>query len=450
MQAAAAVQHEEGSQQGCPLGGLLFVLSVAAIAEDVAARYPSVTVLGFADDYRFIGPVRDALDAALEYRTRVIEAGHVDQVEKAWAFSPSQASIDEAMQHPLAGIVSASGGRLRFAGCDTGLRTVGAPVGSNMFRSGWYLEYIESQVQPLLDAISELALHDNDLGAQSAFIILKYCAATKFSYLLRTAPPDLIEEATTLHDDRVLQCLASILDHAHPRVLDEGHSPSAAVQAVLPTDQGGLGLSSSAVTSAPAYVAGWIDFLRFCDSHPSLLPALAPSLTSHALLHSPLPDIASLRTTWAVLSDRLSRDDPDSGDSIGGVPEMQGVLGSAISNVSCLASARASSQRGLTKLCSRALEREWRKVASVTDCIRLTECGGHEAQWVTRCPTRPEFCMKSHLWRVAILVRLALPLERMPACFCMLTPNAGVLKTVSAHHARGLRLTIFRPKEIRR
>ena len=51
--------------------------------------------------------------------------------------------------------------------------TVGAPVGSNMFRSGWYLEYIESQVQPLLDAISELALHDNDLGAQSAFIILK-------------------------------------------------------------------------------------------------------------------------------------------------------------------------------------------------------------------------------------------------------------------------------------
>ena len=33
-------------------------------------------------------------------------------------------------------------------------------------------------------------------------------------------------------------------------------------------------------------------------------------------------------------------------------------------------------------------------------------------------------------------------------CFCMPTPNAGVLRTVSAHHARGLRLTIFRPKEI--
>ena len=217
-----------------------------------------------------------------------------------------QASIDEAMQHPLATIVSTNGGRLRFADCDAGLRTVGAPVGSSEFRSEWYLEYIESAVQPLLDAIAELASHDNDMGAQSAFIILKYCAATKFSYLLRTAPPDLIEEASDLHDNRVLQCLESILDNAHPGVLDEGHSPSAALQAVLPVDQGGLGLSSSAATSAPAYVAGRIDFLRFCDSHPSLLPALAPFLTPHALLHSPLTDIASLRIAWADLSDRLS------------------------------------------------------------------------------------------------------------------------------------------------
>ena len=204
----------------------MFVLSVASIAEDVAKKYPSVTILGFADDYRFIGPVQDALDAALEYRTRVVETGHVDQVDKAWAYSPTQASIDEAMEHPLANIVTAEGGRLRFAACDTGLRTVGAPVGEAQFRSDWFLDYVDTKVQPLLDAISELAMHDNELAAQSAFIILKYCASTKFGYLLRTAPPDLIEAATTLHDERVLQCLASILDESHPGILHEGHSPS--------------------------------------------------------------------------------------------------------------------------------------------------------------------------------------------------------------------------------
>lgn len=56
---------EEGSQQGCPLGGLLFVMSIASIAEGVAQRYPNVTILGYADDYRFIGPWRDAMDARI-------------------------------------------------------------------------------------------------------------------------------------------------------------------------------------------------------------------------------------------------------------------------------------------------------------------------------------------------------------------------------------------------
>ena len=45
------------------------------------------------------------------------------------------------MEHPLANIVTAEGGRLRFASCDTGLRTVGAPVGEAQFRSDWFLDF---------------------------------------------------------------------------------------------------------------------------------------------------------------------------------------------------------------------------------------------------------------------------------------------------------------------
>jgi delta-aminolevulinic acid dehydratase/porphobilinogen synthase len=52
-------------------------MSIASIAEGVAQRYPNVTILGYADDYRFIGPWRDAMDAALEYRHLVVVAGHV-------------------------------------------------------------------------------------------------------------------------------------------------------------------------------------------------------------------------------------------------------------------------------------------------------------------------------------------------------------------------------------
>ena len=41
------------------------------------------------------------MDAALEYRHLVIAAGHVDQTEKAWAFSLSPATIQEAIMISL-------------------------------------------------------------------------------------------------------------------------------------------------------------------------------------------------------------------------------------------------------------------------------------------------------------------------------------------------------------
>ena len=62
------------------------------------------------------------MDAAAEYRRLVIEAGHVDQTEKAWAFSFSQATIDAAKLHPLALITSPTGDKLRFAPPESGLR----------------------------------------------------------------------------------------------------------------------------------------------------------------------------------------------------------------------------------------------------------------------------------------------------------------------------------------
>ena len=85
----AEMLSEEGSQQGCPLGGLLFVLSIATIVEDIAREFPTVTVVGLADDYRFVGPAIDAMDATATYRRRVEAVGHVFQVSKSWYFSHS-------------------------------------------------------------------------------------------------------------------------------------------------------------------------------------------------------------------------------------------------------------------------------------------------------------------------------------------------------------------------
>ena len=52
-----------------------------------------MTVVGVADDCRFIGPAQQALDAAEMYRdhnVNVTAAGHAFQTSKSWLFSHSQ------------------------------------------------------------------------------------------------------------------------------------------------------------------------------------------------------------------------------------------------------------------------------------------------------------------------------------------------------------------------
>ena len=125
---------QEGSHQGCPLGGLLFILSVASIVERVKNLFDDVTIVGLADDYRFVGPVDAAMDAAAMYKTEVEAAGHVFQGSKSWLFSRSCRTLRQAMEHPLAGegtphAMQVAGPHLSFLTSSQGLRVLGAPYG---------------------------------------------------------------------------------------------------------------------------------------------------------------------------------------------------------------------------------------------------------------------------------------------------------------------------------
>ena len=73
------------------------------------AAFPTVTAVGFADDYRFVGPHKEALDAAAMYRDEVTEAGHVFQATKGCIYSLTQATTDAAATHPFAIEMAAPG-----------------------------------------------------------------------------------------------------------------------------------------------------------------------------------------------------------------------------------------------------------------------------------------------------------------------------------------------------
>ena len=51
----------EGCQQGCTLGSLLYVLSVSSVIKTLMAEFDDVLILGYIDDYYFLGePARVA------------------------------------------------------------------------------------------------------------------------------------------------------------------------------------------------------------------------------------------------------------------------------------------------------------------------------------------------------------------------------------------------------
>lgn len=283
----------------------------------------------------------------------------------------------------------------------------------------WSREWLRSnaaKVQVHMDAVVELGAHDNDISAQAAFLILRYSAAAKIGHLLRMVPPQVMAEAAATHDEAVLSTLSLLLHPSDPLLrepADEDEEQAlhlARCQALMPAAAGGLGLSSASGASEPAYVASWIDYLRFVHAHPSLFPQILPLISADSLEESDLPAVVELRAAWEELEERLQRPSVDQpGVMLPGLAELQALLGKEVKGVASLRVAKARSQTALTHACQKYAERSWREDASRADCTRLTDCGGKEAAWVSATPSRPEYELKSADWRDSFCNRLGVP-----------------------------------------
>ena len=372
---------------------------------------------------------------------------------KSFIYSHSQATLDSLTTHPLAAEIIATNPAGGIVPAHTGLRVLGAPVGEADWCEQWLQEHAAG-LQELHDAVAELGQHDHKGATQAAFLILKYSASARFGYLLRMVPPSVIELAATWQDESVLECLSHLLDTRTRPLHDIQNSNNddddnddddndddddddddddndgltysknarsrARMQAFLPIATGGLGLPCAQLASNPAYVASWVDYLRFIGTHPDLFPSIPPLLTPACLETSTTPAVMALREAYDWLEGRLER--TADGQTIPGTMELQAILGRQVSGVGTLHLAKAKAQTALTHACQAATERTWRESATWAACTRLTDSGGREAAWVGQCPTRPNYVMENDHWRDAVSIRLAVPLPYLAlgpsACCC--------------------------------
>ena len=414
------ILSEWGCHQGCPLGTFLFVISIAPIVEKVMAAFPTVEVVGFADDYRFLGLPTEALDAAAFYKVETERDGHALQKAKGNVFSFSQESLDEVKQHEYCQLTpeelelwhSDVHGELEpplavnVCSATEGVEVFGAPLGDAAWCQKWLFEYLDDKIQPALEAVAGLGDHDKKGATQAAFLLLLYSASRKIGYLQRMVAPHIMHMVSIKYDQRVRACFSRIVNPQQELLKDlddelvdqvgaiqrniRANSPEffgnearrlAWRQATLPVRLGGMGLGCAELMSHAAFVAAWADFLIFMEGKPDLFPLVRSTISEQALQFSagvaqppvgtsvePAP-LLQLESSWQALERQLHR-------------RKYGSLTEDIPGRIALCEAFGNGVTGISDLRNGKTKRQHVLSASMWDCYNINMRLGSDAEWL--------------------------------------------------------------------
>jgi len=198
------------------------------LALKIEAEFPNLDLcVWYLDDGTIIGSVEDVHKVfELIQRDGPARGLHLN-VKKNEIWWPSRASPD-----PFPADVD----RVDNAG----VKLLGAPIGTKAFTTGFVQKKLDA-----LHAVYKLLREVND--AQVEFALFRGCLAYKINHLLRTCPPDLLEEALVKFDDHFQNMVAEIL--RVPCLADDQWD-----LASLPVKLSGLGVNQTKVIAGPAYV----------------------------------------------------------------------------------------------------------------------------------------------------------------------------------------------------
>ena len=362
----AVVVSEEGTQQGDPLGPLLFALAILDLCSRLREKCPQLLVnKWYLDDGVLIGHKDEVLEAFYFLLREGAEIGLDLNPAKCEIIGKSAAAITAFVNPGLGNLpvtgsahaeLMAAASRLADTMADNAQKTtlhqqlmtqpeatvrrmlaengipvwpeitvavgtqrvsghfelLGGIVSGNAATVGEYFTDTRVNGKAPVPRIEQICTRIGTMeDSQCAFALLRTCVAfCRLSYATRTCPPDLVSAHAKRCDAAVFNALAGSLG-TMPL------SKSAATQAALGIDAGGLGLRRNADHAEAAFVAsvldsaradGWIDSV---DSRPGFTAAVtalaARTGKTAAEIRSAMPEATTETLRHGNLQQKFSK-----------------------------------------------------------------------------------------------------------------------------------------------
>ena len=243
------VCSDEGARQGCGFGSFLFCVSFHRCLTLAQRQHPDCVFLAYCDDTYVFHPTspKAAYAALCTLRDLCIDLNKLESVpSKSFFYTPSATSDLSFLPIETEGNPMHANGRL------TCFKAVGAYIGDASAVTANVKNSMAKSVSQasVLDYLFDTEHHKS--ASQSRLLVLRHCANSVPTFLLRNTPPAEAMPGAAVHDEAVAERLCKHIVDDHTFEADMEH---ALRQARLPPAMGGLGLTSAVDASRPSYAA---------------------------------------------------------------------------------------------------------------------------------------------------------------------------------------------------
>ena len=256
----------DGLFQGEPLAASLTALVINPALKATAAACPAASIYGIVDDVIMVTSRDQAGLAAKAYKTALAEirGGNVRIKEsKSTMYSPStltQQEVNTIIQEATYDIKHDP----------QGIKLLGSVSTVNPEYAASFLEAKLEKHNALLDRIPKMSTH------QVQYPLLRYCAAQKLSYLVRTVVPEQMQKFAQRHDDNIRNTFEAMLNR---QLSNEQWQ-----QATLPISCAGLGLGSAVKACQSGFLASHLNAITVLQSTFREAPEATPSRIQPAII----------------------------------------------------------------------------------------------------------------------------------------------------------------------